>query len=136
MKIHKDDINTLLENHHLKKTPGRLNLLQLLEKSPHPLSIEQIKKHLSVNVTTIYRILETLVEKGIVYQTNFRDGKAYFEFQHHHHHHVTCTTCGLQEDVDICIAKNLGLLEKGLKKFTTINSHMLEFFSTCNKCQK
>jgi len=135
MKINNNDINNILKTHSLKVTLGRTSLLQVLRQSPTPLSIEQIKSSVPSNVTTIYRMLEVFVEKGIVYQTDFRDGKAYFELQDTHHHHVTCTTCGIREDVDLCIENKISPLEKNLKKFKNINSHMLEFFGTCITCK-
>jgi Fe2+ or Zn2+ uptake regulation protein len=136
MKKNNNTIYNLLEDHNLKKTSGRIALLNMLQESSKPLSIDQIKTHLSSNITTIYRMLEVFVEKGIVYQTDFRDGKAYFELQDKHHHHVTCTKCGTREDIDICIAKKISPLEKQLKQFRNIKSHMLEFFGVCNKCEK
>ena len=136
MTKNNNDIHTTLETHNLKKTSGRIALLEVLQQSPSPLSIDQIKSQLSSNITTIYRMLEVFVDKGIVYQTDFRDGKAYFELQDKHHHHVTCTKCGTREDIDICIAQKISPLEKQLKQFNNIKSHMLEFFGVCNKCDE
>ena len=120
MPTHNKDILNILETHNLKKTEGRITLLGILQNSSTPLSIDQIKSKLSSNITTIYRTLEILVNKGIVYQTDFRDGKAYFELQDKHHHHVTCTKCGTREDIDICIAQEITPLEKKLKQFQNI----------------
>jgi Fur family ferric uptake transcriptional regulator len=133
----KDNQHILVDNN-LKITTGRLAVLDVLSRSHGPVAIETIKADpaLDINPTTIYRILEIFVQKGIVYQTDFRDGKAYFELQRHHHHHVVCTNCGIKEDIALCIEKQIPHATRNLKKFDTIQSHMLEFFSICRTCKK
>jgi len=127
----KDAIETMLKNNGLKITPGRKSVLEILMEEKEPLSIDEIKSKVSSNITTVYRILEKFVEKGLVYQTDFRDGKSYFEFQKNHHHHVTCTSCGKKEEVDVCIDNNIKT-----KNFKRIKSHMLEFFGECKECHE
>lgn len=125
----------ILKKSGLKVTKERVSLLELLFCSG-PVSIDHIHTKLSgvMSITTVYRILEKFVEKGIVYQTDFRDGKAYFEFQDTHHHHIVCTKCGVREDVSLCIEKEMKEVEKGSKKFSSIDSHALEFFGLCKEC--
>lgn len=120
----------------LKHTNGRISVLHILLKAKGPLTIEEIQKQLKENVhtVTLYRMLRQFVEKGIVYQTDLRTGKAYYELQREHHHHVTCTNCGLQEEVKACVARLQKNAEKEVKNFTSISTHSLEFFGVCDKC--
>jgi Fe2+ or Zn2+ uptake regulation protein len=128
----------ILKEYNLRATQPRLRILEELSQTDHPITIDDLQKSLGVNMetSTLYRSLKKMSDAGIVYQTDFRDGKAYFELQDKHHHHVTCTKCGTREDIDICIAKEISPLEKKLKQFQNIKSHMLEFFGVCNKCEK
>ena len=129
-------ISSIIKKAGLKVTSNRVSLLKLLSEVNKPLSIDEIKKHLKhADSVTIYRILKVFSEKGIIYQTDFRNGKSYFEFQDHHHHHIVCHKCGDKESVDICLGNsNYKKIIKQTKKFSIVNSHMLEFFGLCKNC--
>jgi len=130
----KANVEHTLKKHNLKITAPRRIILKALQDTNKPLTAEELQKVIgrAVDFATIYRNLQTLVEKGIVYQTDFRDRKAYYEYQDKHHHHVICTDCGKKEETDICI--NTKEISKNLTNFKTINSHVLEFFGICNRC--
>ena len=127
----------LLRKNGFKITPLRVAILDILVQKNKPMSVEDIQKLLKkkINKTTIYRALSGFVEKGILYQTNFRDTKNYYEYQELHHHHIVCTSCGAKEEVLFC--KNLPLpqVAKNSQKFNQINDHILEFFGVCNLCE-
>lgn len=129
----------VLKNAMLADTKSRLAVLTVLMKNRGPASIDQIEKKVGsqANYVTLYRVLKQLVEKGIVYQADFRQGKAFFEYQTHHHHHVTCSGCGVREEVGSCISETV--LKKARiesQKFKVITSHSLEFFGLCTKCTR
>lgn len=128
----------LLRGKKLKVTRARIAIVQALIHAKAPLSIEEIKKEVgrSANAVTVYRVLEQLVESGLVYQTDFRSGKAYFEYQEVAHHHIVCTQCGAREEVGTCLEIDPTLALKRSKKFHSIESHALEFFGTCKECKK
>lgn len=131
----KKAIEKILQDSKLKLTNGRISVMKVLFSSKKPLSIEEIKGKVGdVDQSTLYRMLNTFVEKGIIYQTDFRNGKAYFEYQNTHHHHMVCTKCGDIEEVDVCVESQVPKVEKGLKKFSKVKNHILEFFGVCNKC--
>lgn len=122
----------LLEKFNLKVTEPRVTLLEELTTTHGPQTIEQLYGTLGshMNKTTLYRTLERFVELGIVYQTDFRDGRAYFELQESHHHHIVCTTCGHTEPVNTCTKTPHTIPQS----FHTVTSHVLEFFGTCKSC--
>lgn len=128
-------MKSLLEKHGLSKTASRIGMLEVLKKEGHPLTIDQIQEKMQkkVSPSTLYRSLKVLVDAGIVYQTDFRDGAAYFEFQGDaHHHHITCTSCKKQEEVPICFES--GMMEVQEQSSFTITSHVIEFFGLCENC--
>ncbi len=65
------------------------------------------------------------------------DGKKRYEVlgEHEHHHHMICTTCRAIRCVEM--ANDLDTLEAEIfTKFKfKVESHTLEFFGVCQKCQ-
>jgi len=138
MKKSKSQIQSedLLREKGFKVTPSRVALLTMLIDRHDPMTVEDIEKHLTkkINKTTIYRALDDFLKKGILSQTHFRDGKTYYEYQDHHHHHIVCTSCGIKEEVSMCIQSSLPQVNRHSKKFSNIQDHILEFFGVCNTC--
>jgi Fur family ferric uptake transcriptional regulator len=136
-EVKRHDVEKILKEHDLKITRGRVETLLFLMQKEEPQTVEQIQSSVPhINIVTIYRTLEHYAQKGIVYKTDFRAGKAYFEYQKLHHHHITCTRCGTKEPIDFCVTANMRSVRKISKKFYTVDSHVLEFFGTCKKCFK
>lgn len=126
----------LLRVHGLKVTDGRQQVLSVLMEAHEPLSIDAIASRVSgVNIVTVYRILDRLVERGIIYRTDFRDRKAFYEYQKTHHHHITCARCKRTEAVDICIGSKVREVPARTKHFSDVTGHVLEFFGVCNQCK-
>lgn len=125
----------IIKNKGLSITDKRISILKTLDSSREPMTIEMIKKELEVSMdtSTIYRSLKKLVDHGIIYQTDFRDGVSYFEFQGaEHHHHIICTKCKARKSIDICINTDLNLITK--QTGYTITNHIFELFGLCENC--
>ena len=130
------DFTQALRDHNLRATSARVSILQALTDANGPLTIEDLQSRLGnqVEQSTLYRSLKKMSDVGLVYQTDFRQGKAYFEYQQHHHHHIVCTDCGVTEDVPLCLQNNIDELTQNSHTFATITSHVLEFFGRCQDC--
>jgi Fur family transcriptional regulator, ferric uptake regulator len=123
-----------------KKTPARSIIVEFLSNSKSPVDVEQIisflrSKKLNTNKVTVYRIIELLLQNGIVERLEFGEGKFRYEFKKKHHHHLVCQNCGKVQDVE---GEFMEKLEKDIfktKKFK-VQSHSLEFFGLCANCQK
>lgn len=125
----------------LSITEPRILILSSLMELGHPVSIDDLQKKVgaSVNYVTFYRVLKQLVLKGIVQQLDFREGKAYYEYQtaDHHHHHISCIECGLREETHDCHEQDdYKHVLVHSKQFSQISSHTLEFFGLCKRCSK
>ncbi len=122
----------------LSLTKNRIDILGTLDVHKKPLTIDDIKKNLKIkmNTSTIYRSLKILVDSGLVYQTDFREGVSYFEFhgENEHHHHIICTTCKKRESINVCIDKIFPSLEK--QTHYKITNHIFEIFGLCKTCLK
>jgi len=86
-------------------TPNRRKVLALLGSNNHPLSAREIHRTLGraepINPVTVYRILDLLVERGLVERMS--SGGRSFHFglapneNHRPHPHFYCRRCGTLE---------------------------------------
>ncbi len=99
------DYSSLLEASGLGHTSNRHRILEVIGNHSHPLSAQQIFDKLSltenINRVTVYRILDLLVEKGLV--DRFSGGGRSFVYgpapseNHPAHPHFYCKSCGSLE---------------------------------------
>jgi Fur family ferric uptake transcriptional regulator len=114
----------------LSVTDKRISILETLHLKNEPMTIEI---NASMDTSTIYRSLKKMVDHGIIYQTDFREGMSYFEFQgDHHHHHIVCTHCKSRESIDMCVNNDFLKIQK--ETGYTITNHIFELFGLCKNC--
>jgi Fur family ferric uptake transcriptional regulator len=99
------DYPNLLEDSRLEPTPKRLQVLEVIGSNNSPLSAQQIFETLSrtanINRVTVYRILDLLVDKGLV--DRMSGGGRSFVYglapndNHPAHPHFYCRNCGSLE---------------------------------------
>ena len=78
----------------MKLTKKRTQILEQLRTSAEALTAKQLHVQLpDIDLVTIYRGLDALVEGGLIKRLNFDGGEAYFEHQHEPHHHAVCVDC-------------------------------------------
>ncbi len=133
------DYVSLLHTAGLRATPGRIQLLALLQKEPNPLTVYEIEKKLnySMNQVTVYRALDTFHTAKIVRRVNLEHDHAHFELAigREHHHHAVCRKCGHIENLEVPHAsKPEREALKRAKTFSVVDSYSLEFFGVCKKC--
>lgn len=135
------DCKTELKNAHLKVTPARLGVLEVLEKATKPLDIASVsqyldKQHIKADQATIFRIINIFADKGLVVPVQFNEGKFRYEYgPKADHHHFICEHCGVIEDISDCHIDDLEREIRSKKKLL-IKRHSLEFFGLCQDCQK
>ncbi len=127
-------------NKKVRVTDARVNVLSALSEIYKPVSIKELALSVSVkehDTSTLYRTLDTLVKIGLVHKIATNSGESLYEttIGRHHHHHITCTACGLLEDMDICapLPSKAILNSKG---FATMTNHSFELFGICKSCAK
>ena len=130
---------SLLQSQNLKITPARLAILSYLAHTSRPLTVDDIISHVKLEHTeadraTIYRIVETFSEKGIIKRLEFGEGKYRYELAGDDHHHLICEKCGNIEDISDC---GISLWEAEIKKKKNfiVTRHSLEFYGVCQLCQ-
>ncbi|HOI93450.1 MAG TPA: Fur family transcriptional regulator [Syntrophobacter fumaroxidans] len=102
------DYTDLLKRVGVGLTAHRMRVLEVIGDSPCPLSHREIhrmlKRSRAVDRVTVYRILDLLVDKGVVQRISsgdrgFRYGLAPSS-NHPPHHHFFCSVCGNMECLD------------------------------------
>jgi len=138
----KKNIWSMITDAGLKKTKIRMNIIDLLEKSNRLLSAQDIynnfyEKDDSMNLSTVYRTLEKLVEAKIINKIHLeQETQILYEFNHDEHHHfLICKSCNKITPIYGCPLHDY---EKELMKETgfMITSHKIEFYGYCIDCQK
>ena len=130
----------ILKKAELKTTKKRQMLLFLLQKHARPMTAEELHEIanniLPMNVSTVYRTLNTLTEKDILIRSVRQDGKAYYSLpKKDHYHRLVCDLCGKVIPIDTC---PLSELEENLQTKTgfRITGHSLEFTGLCPECSE
>jgi len=130
-----------LQKEGLKSTKRRTSILEMLENSSQPLSAEDIflrlkESEVSINISTVYRILETLTARGFLLKnTIMGDVRSLYELNRHEHkHHFVCLGCKLVIPISGC---PLHAYEKVLQEQMgcEIQGHKLELFGYCSACR-
>lgn len=83
-----------------------------------------------MSLSTVYRIVEKLYEKGIVNKNTIQDSdKFYYEMSaDKHRHYAICLGCGGMKYVDICPVHT-----PEIDNFT-VTGHKLEIYGYCDRC--
>ncbi|BBB91798.1 MAG TPA: transcriptional repressor [Methylomusa anaerophila] len=124
----------------IKRTRQRESVLSVLENSEKPLSAADICSKMEKSgdvawMSTVYRILELFVKKGMVIKTNVMNNEmAVYELNRFKHkHYAVCMNCHK------IIAMANCPMEKFIPKLEDENFHVmghnLEVFGFCEDCK-
>lgn len=126
----------LLRSVGLRATSQRVKMVDILRYKHRPTSVEELVTFgkRAFDTTTAYRTLETLLKHGIVRKMDLDRNHALYELAEDHHHHAVCVSCGIIQDVSMCISPSLDEKVRTVVRFSRIDSHALEFFGVCKAC--
>ena len=136
-----EEIRDLLKKNHMSVTDSRMKILELFYNSDGALAHADIEKKtgLAVDRVTVYRTLQTFVEKGIIHQVPTTDNSILYalckhncEKGHHHDNHVhfVCDECGKTICLDDVLVPDVKLP----KGFEPHQSNMV-VNGLCNECK-
>ncbi|MDP2917337.1 MAG: Fur family transcriptional regulator [Dehalococcoidia bacterium] len=137
----KQDILGKLEELGYRVTPQRAMIVAAINHSDDHISAEEIyaqvrAKYPHVNISTVYRTLETLKEIGLVTETDMGEGRVrYHPAGKGHHHHLVCQECGATIDLDETVLSNLKDALRREYGFLADLRH-LAIFGHCVKCKQ
>jgi len=129
------NLKELLYTKQIKFTRPRKRILEILENSSRPLSLDEIQKNCrEIDFSSIYRTIKLFIENGIVSEHYFGDRKPKYKLMlsKKHNHFIKCVNCGRIEEIEnICIIN-----EVDKKTDYKILDHYMEFTGLCPDCSK
>lgn len=139
--MQKENFIDKILNAGLKNTKYRLSIIELLSDSKklltaHNIQEELLKKKIKINISTVYRTVDKLVETKILNRVNLENEKnAMYEYNREKHHHfLICENCNKIVPIFSCPIEKYELeLEK--KTGFKIKGHKIEFYGICEDCQ-
>ncbi len=120
----------LLRKNNLKVTKQRLEVLNLINELDDNATIKNISNKIKIDNSTMYRIIELLLEKNVIEKNLNYNDEIYFRIKENHIHYIKCIKCHKKEEIEICPIENIE--EKGFK----ILNHKIEIDGICNECNK
>ncbi len=113
----------------------------LKEIYSQPQTVEELytalrKRHVDIDLASVYRTLLLFSQLHIVNEIDFGDGVKRYEItdRKNHHHHIICRDCGTVKDISLT-HENKILQEVSQKSKFNIEKHSLEFFGLCGNCR-
>lgn len=118
----------------IRMTEQRKKILFVLEHADKPLTCEDIFSNITdekLNLSTIYRSLETFFESQLVFKTIINQKQYYY--MGHHHHFLVCLTCHEM----IAVGCHIEEKEKtiGLPYGFQVTHHDMTLYGYCKTCQ-
>jgi len=134
-----NNYHELLKSSGLKATIQRLGILEELQKSGH-CSIDDIyttlkEKYPSISLATVYKNIQTLVEKRVIIEVPISGAKSKYELKKQDHIHLICQVCNSVEDesVEVVTQENLMLLAQ--KDSFILSRSQINLYGVCRNCQ-
>jgi Fe2+ or Zn2+ uptake regulation protein len=132
----------VLKNNRLKITPKRKAVIDLFMKQniqmgPYDIYGKLKKRFPVIGLPTVYRILDELMNAGILVKSLTQDRQMRYSFcalSGKHHHHFICRKCKKVEEVVFCdFHKVSKFIENNFK--AKVESHQLQIEGLCSRCK-
>jgi Fur family peroxide stress response transcriptional regulator len=111
----------------------------LLQRQDHPTAMEvflRAKPEMeSLSLATVYNVLETLAERGLVRKVHLDSGSTRYCANNAKHGHFTCTACGAVMDVPLLPGAELEKLHH-LPRGYSVTQQEVSLHGLCAACRK
>lgn len=135
-----DKILTNLRQKGYRITPQREWVAQAVASHTNHFTAEMVsdfvqRKSKAVNLTTIYRTLDLLVDEGMISRSDLGKGQVIYANQLHGHHiHLVCRNCRQVTNAQISCAEPLEAILKRDYEFDLDLKH-ISLFGICSNCK-
>lgn len=121
----------------MRMTKQREAILHLFKQSSKPQSAEMIMaklKNQTMNLSTVYRTLETFFDQGLISKSTIDQTSYYYYNKKDHHHYMICLNCHKMIEVD-CHLSHFADDVAQTHGFE-ITHHDMTLYGYCRECQK
>ena len=129
-----------LRSHGYRITPQREMIVEAIAHSGHHINAEEVfaqvqERTSSVNIATVYRTLELLVEQGLASRIDLGEERVmYATYQHGPHIHLVCRQCGQMIDANQDMLSVLNHQLQSEYQFAADLQH-ISVVGLCSDCQ-
>jgi Fur family peroxide stress response transcriptional regulator len=88
-----------------------------------------------ISRTTVYRVLETLVQLGVIHKASHLGSAARYDPNTSRHHHLTCLICNRVVDMEEEAIRKIELPKQATKGFRIVD-YSVHFQGYCGECAK
>ena len=135
-----DTLRTLMKKKGLKSTSQRDELARWIFETHNHFTVEDIiadfrNKGQRVSVATAYRVVQMMLDLGLLLEHDFGRGIKHYEHTpgHPHHDHIICNDCG--KIVEFAEPELESMKEKvAIKHGYKMDTHTLCIYAECTKC--
>jgi Fur family peroxide stress response transcriptional regulator len=111
----------------------------VFERDDHP-SADQVYELVKDRIpglsrTTVYRVLDTLVELGVIRRLHHPGAGARFDGKIHRHHHLVCRKCGCVIDLETGSLDGLRVPPRSREGFE-VEDYSVHFIGLCQECRR
>ncbi len=120
----------------MRMTRQRRRILNLLEASERPKSAEMIHQELageSLDLSTVYRTLDTFFEEGLISKSSLKNTSYYYLRRKDHRHYMICLSCHKMIEIDCHISDIES--EIAADHHFDISHHDMTIYGYCQDCQ-
>ena len=131
-----ENYTTILKQYDLKVTPQRIAIVEELYKNGH-MNIDELYRNLlskfpSISLATIYKNINSMVEKLFLSEVKIPESKSVYELTKTEHAHMVCSSCG--SICDIMLDVSSIVQEASTLTDFRIDSTNIVLNGTCGKC--
>ena len=122
-------------------TPQREMIIEALAHSGQHINADEVfalirRRTQSVNIATVYRTLDLLVEQGLASRIDLGEGRVIYATQQHGPHiHLVCRQCGQTIDADRTLLSSLTHQLQSEYQFAADLQH-ISVLCLCADCQE
>lgn len=130
----------ILEQSNLRDTQTRRMVLRALQSTKKGTTVQEVYERITkagatINLATVYRIIEKFAEEGIVHEHSTQGVFSVCSMPEHSSHHglVSCTECGKLEEFhnkELCNIEHKALKQAGFSS----TRHLTHIMGLCRTC--
>lgn len=116
-------------------------ILDLIKKNHHEFTVKDIYENIKeeVGLTTVYRLVDKLVDEGRVSKTIGKDNQTYYQYleecDNENHFYLKCDNCGSMMHIDCDCIKELSKHISEEHKFK-LKEKSIIINGICKKCSR